>query len=167
MLRNSRRRRKRQSQTPELDITAFLNLMVILVPFLLITAVFSRVTVLDLYLPPDSNAHSMTKNSFQLEIIIRQSDIIVREISSGTKKVFLKSGDTFDYVGLSAFLAEIKEAQPTRKDATILSEPDVEYDTLIQVMDRVRMLEQKSLSGVVMKELFPSISIGDSPGSIK
>ncbi|NIO40724.1 MAG: biopolymer transporter ExbD, partial [Burkholderiales bacterium] len=35
----------------ELDITAFMNLMVVLVPFLLITAVFSRMTVLDLTLP--------------------------------------------------------------------------------------------------------------------
>jgi len=36
---------------PELEITTFLNLMVVLVPFLLITAVFSRITILQLKLP--------------------------------------------------------------------------------------------------------------------
>lgn len=44
-------RRKRMQETVELNITAFMNLMVILVPFLLITAVFSRMTVLELNLP--------------------------------------------------------------------------------------------------------------------
>jgi biopolymer transport protein ExbD len=44
-------RRKYIQETVELNITAFLNLMVILVPFLLVTAVFSRITVLELNLP--------------------------------------------------------------------------------------------------------------------
>ena len=42
MFRNRNRRRGRYNDdTAELNITAFMNLMVILVPFLLITAVFS------------------------------------------------------------------------------------------------------------------------------
>ena len=59
MLRRTRRRRQ-QVKDVDLDITAFLNLMVILVPFLLITAVFSRVTILDLYLPPASDEQAHT-----------------------------------------------------------------------------------------------------------
>jgi biopolymer transport protein ExbD len=48
----SRRLRTRRSKDPaDLDITAFMNLMVVLVPFLLITAVFSRLAVLELNLP--------------------------------------------------------------------------------------------------------------------
>ena len=48
----SRFRRRRRSQDPgDINITAFMNLMVILVPFLLITAVFSRITILELNLP--------------------------------------------------------------------------------------------------------------------
>ena len=43
--------KKRVEAAVELNITAFMNLMVILVPFLLITAVFSRITVLELNLP--------------------------------------------------------------------------------------------------------------------
>ena len=37
--------RRRSAQPTELDMTTFLNLMVVLVPFLLITAVFSRITI--------------------------------------------------------------------------------------------------------------------------
>jgi len=42
MLRSRRGGRRQNDDTAELNITAFMNLMVILVPFLLITAVFSR-----------------------------------------------------------------------------------------------------------------------------
>ncbi|MCH7773164.1 MAG: biopolymer transporter ExbD, partial [Bacteroidetes bacterium] len=48
----SRRLNRRRHPAVELNITAFMNLMVVLVPFLLITAVFTHVTVLDLNLPP-------------------------------------------------------------------------------------------------------------------
>ena len=164
MLRNSRRRRKRQSQEPELDITAFMNLMVILVPFLLITAVFSRITVLDLYLPPDSNDQAMSKNTFQLEVIIRQDSLVVVEKLSRTRKQFPRINQSYDYPALTDLLKAIKEGQPQRTEASILSEPEIEYDTLIQVMDHVRMYEEQGPSGVVMKDLFPAISIGDSPG---
>ena len=44
-MRRMRGRRERNLEAAELNITAFMNLMVILVPFLLITAVFSRVAI--------------------------------------------------------------------------------------------------------------------------
>ena len=46
-----RARRRRKDGDDDINITAFMNLMVILVPFLLITAVFSRLTILELNLP--------------------------------------------------------------------------------------------------------------------
>ena len=48
----SRRIQRRKHPAAELNITAFMNLMVVLVPFLLMTAVFSHITILDLNLPP-------------------------------------------------------------------------------------------------------------------
>ncbi|HSN50904.1 MAG TPA: biopolymer transporter ExbD, partial [Woeseiaceae bacterium] len=51
----SRKSGRRNVETAELNITAFMNLMVILVPFLLITAVFSRLAVLELNLPGSSS----------------------------------------------------------------------------------------------------------------
>ena len=50
----SRKSGRRNVETAELNITAFMNLKVILVPFLLITAVFSRLEVLELNLPGTS-----------------------------------------------------------------------------------------------------------------
>ena len=50
--------RRRSADTPELDMTTFLNLMVVLVPFLLIGAVFSRMTIVELDLPSSAVAGS-------------------------------------------------------------------------------------------------------------
>ncbi len=46
-----RHSRRRSAEAAELDMTTFLNLMVVLVPFLLIGAVFSRITIIELNLP--------------------------------------------------------------------------------------------------------------------
>ena len=54
MIRRRRGGRRHNDDTAELNITAFMNLMVILVPFLLITAVFSRLAILELNLPGSS-----------------------------------------------------------------------------------------------------------------
>jgi len=51
MARAHHYRRRQKEEAPELDMTTFLNLMVVLVPFLLITAVFSRITIVELDLP--------------------------------------------------------------------------------------------------------------------
>ena len=56
-----RYRARAKGDPAQLDITAFMNLMVILVPFLLITAVFSRIAVLDLSLPRAGADKSLAK----------------------------------------------------------------------------------------------------------
>jgi biopolymer transport protein ExbD len=47
--------RRLRKESAHLEITAFINLIVVLVPFLLSTAVFTRLTVLDLSLPAKSS----------------------------------------------------------------------------------------------------------------
>jgi len=158
-----KRIRRRQNITPDLDITAFLNLMVILVPFLLITAVFSRIAVLDLYLPPESKESSVQREKFRLEIILRHDQIAVKEAGSGFSKIIPLRNGEFNYRKLSDYIAMLKLKFPEKRVASILPEPDVPYDVLIQVMDHVRMREVSEKDGSVTQELFPGISIGDAP----
>jgi hypothetical protein len=57
----------------------------------------------------------------------------------------------------------VKSKFPDKTDATILLEPDTPYDTVVQTMDRLRVLEVNAGLNVVQYELFPDISIGDAP----
>jgi biopolymer transport protein ExbD len=163
MLR-SRRSGRRNTATAELNITVFMNLMVILVPFLLITAVFSRVAILELNLPGASDETVMAEDqAFQLEITVRQSRIEVGDRNVGALGIYPNAADGYDYEALSKKLSEIKESYPTKTDASILLEADIPYDTLVQVMDRVRVSETLSNDAVLRTDLYPDISIGDAP----
>jgi biopolymer transport protein ExbD len=141
-----------------------MNLMVILVPFLLITAVFSRLAILELNLPGSSTEPAQQQElTFQLEVIVRQGQIEVGDRNIGALGVYPNTGDGYDYEALSAKLSEIKESYPEKTDAAILLESEIPYDTLVQVMDRVRVEEKIEDQRVLRNDLFPDISIGDAP----
>ena len=161
-----RSRGRRNIETAELNITAFMNLMVILVPFLLITAVFSRLTILELNLPGSSSEPVEPQDqTFQLEIIVRQDKIEVGDRNQGLLGIYPNGEDGYDYVALADKLLELKERYPTKTDASILLEQDIAYDTLVQVMDTVRVAQEiDEDKGVIDRsDLFPNISIGDAP----
>ena len=157
--------RRRNQETADLNITAFMNLMVILVPFLLITAVFSRLAILELNLPGSSTEPvEPQEQTFQLEVIIRKDKIEVGDRNLGLLGVYRNDAEgRYDYDALSAKLSELKNRYPRKTDAAILLEADIEYDTLVQVMDRVRVEERVEDDSIVRNDLFPDISIGDAP----
>jgi len=156
---------RRNVETAELNITAFMNLMVILVPFLLITAVFSRLAILELNLPGSSTEPAdPQEQTFQLEVIIREDKLEVGDRNQGLLGVYPNTAEgEYDYDSLSAKLAELKARYPKKTDAAILLEADIAYDTLVQVMDRVRVEEVLTDDSVRRNDLFPDISIGDAP----
>ena len=166
MIRSRRGGRRHNTETAELNITAFMNLMVILVPFLLITAVFSRLTILELNLPGSSSEPVEPQDqTFQLEIIVRQDKIEVGDRNQGLLGIYPNTDDGYDYASLADKLVQLKERYPSKTDASILLEQDIAYDTLVQVMDTVRVAQEVEEGEVQVKrsDLFPDISIGDAP----
>ena len=166
MIRSRKGGRHHRNDTAELNITAFMNLMVILVPFLLITAVFSRLTILELNLPGSSSEPvDPQEQTFQLEIIVRKDKIEVGDRNQGLLGVYPNTVDGYDYVALAEKLVQLKERYPSKTDASILLEQEIPYDTLVQVMDTVRVAQEVDEDEVQVKrsDLFPDISIGDAP----
>ena len=151
-------------ETVELNITAFMNLMVILVPFLLITAVFSRITVLELNLPSkDAVAKEQEKIDLQLELVLRSDGFEITDATLGRIKYFPRTGEETNWKAFADVLLEIKRRFPEEDSITLLLEPKIDYRTLIQVMDRVRYIDVVNIDQVETIELFPNISIGDAP----
>lgn len=159
--------RRGDKSPPELNITAFLNLMVILVPFLLITAVFSHMSILELNLPPAKKNQPAPdkpkKKEINFELIIRKNSITVADTLGGAIKKFEKSGGEFDMEPITDLLVKIKEKFPDKLNITLLLEKDVKYDVLVQAMDAVRIIKDVEEGVEVKRELFPQISIGDAP----
>ena len=163
---SSRRGGRRNTETAELNITAFMNLMVILVPFLLITAVFSRLAILELNLPGSSTEPVDPQDQvFQLEVIVRQDKIEVGDRNQGLLGIYPNTEDGYDYAAVAEKLVQLKERYPEKTDASILLEQDIAYDTLVQIMDTVRVAQEVDEEEELIERspLFPDISIGDAP----
>jgi len=164
MIRSRRGGHRHHNDAAELNITAFMNLMVILVPFLLITAVFSRLAILELNLPGSSSEPvDPQEQIFQLEVIVRSDKIEVADRNQGLLGVYPNGADGYDFEALGSKLSELKDRYPKKTDASILLEQDIAYDTLVQVMDTVRVAVEVDEDAVVRSDLFPDISIGDAP----
>jgi len=159
-----RLRNRGPKEPPELDITTFLNLMVVLIPFLLISAVFSRVAIMELSVPTGAGGAAAATPNFTIEVIVRKAGL---ELANGSNVVAAlpKKDGQYDMEKLSKMLIRLKSDYPDKEDATVLMEPDIEYDYLIRVMDIVRAAEVKAEDSEEIQrlELFPSISIGDAP----
>ena len=162
MMRRRGSRRRRDDGPPELNVTAFLNLMVVLVPFLLITAVFSRIVILQLILPQGAAADSPDLPEIEIEVLIRDNAL---EIGDGRRVVHRigNKEEGYDFQGLSEILLELKKAYPDKRSATVLVEPEIRYETVVAVMDATRQAEVAQLGGIERVELFPRVSIGDAP----
>jgi biopolymer transport protein ExbD len=162
----SSRRRIHRKKHPavELNITAFMNLMVVLVPFLLMTAVFSHITILDINLPPPgSSADNKQKNPpLELRVTIRSNALILSDNKGGLIKRIPKHGTEHNFALLKQTLKQVKARFPDKKNITILSEAKTPYNDMIQVMDSARSYRTVYEGEMVMAELFPDISIGDA-----
>jgi len=162
-------RKKRSSGPAELDITAFMNLMVILVPFLLISAVFSRITILELDLPaPGSMNQQNNKDEpekLQLEVILRKDVIEIGDRKRGLLKLVEVTPNGSHLQQVSDMLQQIKARLPDKQDITLLLETDIEYERLVEMMDTLRVAQVEQDDEMITAELFPVISIGDAPAS--
>ncbi len=168
MARKRHHYKRRVGATYEIDVTTFLNLMVVLVPFLLITAVFSRLTIVELNLPSAAGGPASAEEGFRVEVIVRLDNI---EITNG-KNVIASIPNVdgeYDLDTLSDFMVELKNEYPAQESASVLMEAMIPYDYLIQVMDIVRAV-QVPVEDAAEEEpqfelvaLFSEISVGDAP----
>jgi biopolymer transport protein ExbD len=160
--------KRRELEETDLDITPFMNLMIVLVPVLLMSMVFGHITILQLNLPDltGSVTQSMEKNR-QLEVVLRKSGFEVYFPSGVLIKTIdgkeTEEGEKLDYETLSLVLQEIKKQVKDKSDVLLLSEADVSYQSLVSTMDTVRGFRTVMATSAVEVELFPEISLGDAP----
>lgn len=178
-----RRKHKLPQEEAELDVTSFMNLMVVLIPFLLATAVFSQVSIQELNMPePGVGGAKPEKEPVTIEVMVRKNAIEVGNGRVITHR-FPKKEDAYDLDSLTARLLGLKKKYPDKEDATVLLEPDIEYNDMIAVMDTVKFYKvENPEAGIEVAAvdanaaagesaamanqsvvLFPDISIGDAP----
>lgn len=160
--------RRLRKESAHLEVTAFINVIVVLVPFLLSTAVFSHLSVLELSLPAqNSGVEQLKVDDLKLEIVIRPDAVEVGDRIGGLIQRIANTPQGYDLATLATLMQQIKAKFPNTKTASVLAQPDTPYDVLVQVMDAVREVRPPGTAAKAPSlELFPDISIGDAPVSV-
>ena len=98
-------------------------------------------------------------------VTVRENGIEVGDRATGLLNRIDKTGDDYHLDQLSAYLVQVKGQFPQKTDATLLLEPDIAYELVVAVMDRMRETERVAEGDgqLVRADLFPEISLGDAP----
>jgi biopolymer transport protein ExbD len=167
MSRRFRNRRKQEEVATDimevLNLTPMMDILTVLVVFLLISAVFMTITIQELSVPTSAGGASGQPN-FAIEVIVRKTGL---QIGNGrsVEAAIPKKNDTYDLELLSKMLVRLKSQYPEKEDATVLMEPDIKYDYLIEIMDAVREADVRTEGSKEVNKivLFPKIALGDAP----
>lgn len=149
-------RRSRPSYILDLNIAPLLSLFVALIPMLLLTAIFQKVGIVNLYLPTLEEALLQentgdTSNNFTLAVSVTTSKLTLMRDQDVLLTEDIRDGLALDR--LAGELIALKDRFPDKRDAVLLLDGEILYETIIDVMDAVR------ISGD--RELFPDISLAD------
>jgi len=163
LARRQQRNHARYRGRNDLNIVPMLDVMVILTFFLIFTAVFSKTSIVEVHLPGPGARAANAVPALELEVIVRRGGIEVADRNIGVLERLPAIAAGQDVVQLSASLERLKERFPDIQSATLLVAEDVDYDTIVQVMDAVRVRQSSEGSQVVRRTLFPQIALGDAP----
>ena len=158
-------RHHKRHREATINLVSMIDMMTILVFFLLVHGGFVRLAVLELNLPTAQSEATAQSEEFQLEVTVRETGIEVGDRATGLLNRIDKTGDDYHLDELSAYLTRVKEQFPQKTEATLLLEPDISYELVVAVMDRLRETERVAENGgqLVRADLFPEISLGDAP----
>jgi len=158
-----RRRHRRLTSSPELDITAFLNLMIVLVPVLLLGMVFSQFRMIELNFPGMDAGQAPEPEEFRLVVTLIPQGIEIADSDRGLIRVLPVGQEGQDFANLRQVLRQIKTRVPDKTDVVLEVGPDIDYQTLVTAMDTVRSYPAVVAASVVEGELFPDVSLMDAP----
>ena len=160
--------KRKRHESEELELTTLLNILVVLVSFLLLSAVFSKITIQELNMPPQASGPAEAgKDALPvvIEVMLRKDGL---EIGNGKEVTdrLPKLDDKYDTAALSQKLKLLKDQNPGKRDVILLVEPDIGYSSMIGVMDALKFVEVRGPregSPPLRITLFPNVTVGDAP----
>ncbi len=137
----------------ELNLIPFIDLLIVNICFLLITAVWTQMSRIEVSQKGKSSA-SEKKEELPPERRVKITILVGEDgytlTAGGERMVISKNGDHYDNKKLASQLRKIKNRLPKKDDLTVAAEDGVKYKHLIRAMD------------VALTENFTKIQVSDS-----
>lgn len=145
-MKRSRRKTYRKLVETELETLPLMGLFVVLIPMLLLSAVFLQVTVIPVPLPEDDAAQVQEAETFSVSVRILDDRFQV-EAKGEPARTIARNGAAL--ATLSQELLAVVSEHPDNHAVTIISEATTRYEDIVDVMDvsREAGLPQVALAG--------------------
>jgi biopolymer transport protein ExbD len=152
------RYRKTVEETRELELIPVMNLFMVLIPFLLMGAAFYHVGVipssLPTHVPTDSDVpRTPTKITANLAVAPDRLELGASSTSLTDEQLAELGGSwpsrdgEYDIAGVQERLIAIKKRYPHSDTMIVLPHEELEYQTLVEILDSTRELKQKGGQG--------------------
>jgi len=177
---SKRKTSTREVLAADVDLTPIMCLFIILVPLLLLSAVFERLAALQVHLPEASTIEETEKTKegptgiVELRLLLKEDGLELegtlshdpsgkeKEVYEDIRYDFPLQGDLYDLEGLQRALRDLKRQYPRHEEIVFLVDDKVSYDVIVQAMDACRQEfvvedgEKRSLP------LFPEIALSEA-----
>jgi len=169
-----RKSRSKPLATQDLDLIPIMNLVTILIPFLLISAQFIHLAVIDTNLPasrPPLEEILSEQEPFRLQVHMEPNRIVFTAMGGdlsadfaglesdasgprveGKDLVVDSSSQGYEWEEFRGAVESIKDKHPEAEDLILIPNDEVRYEEIIQAMDLAR--------GSETQPLFPAVIMG-------
>ncbi len=164
-------RYRRAKEQIGLDLIPVMNLLVVLIPFLLMGASFFHIGIIPVSLPSHVSADPPPEppEEITLNLVIKEEQLELTASSTEVDEARLEQlARSFAYEPgnlrlerVTAYLKELKADFPTSDTMIVLPHPELDYETLVQILDSTREYptdRRDSEGEPVMEPLFPVVT---------
>ena len=170
----------REVLSADVDLTPIMCLFIILVPLLLLSAVFERLASLEVSLPAASTLEETSKADkgptgiVELRLLIGEKALVLEATlshdPSGKEKDTYEDiryeipvkGEAFDLEALRQRLISLKAAYPKQEEIVFVVDDKVSYDMIVHTMDTCREQIYAEDGERKSRPLFPSIALSEA-----
>ncbi len=140
-LRQALGKNRRQSDA-EINVTPVMNIFVILIPFLLLTATFVKIAIINLALPSLEQGQQIDEEALKdltlILISIKPEGFEVKTSEQKFPLIRRKDNGEFDFRSLRKILTELKKKYPQLEDVVISPASEIKYQVIVKVLDNCR-----------------------------
>ncbi len=172
MSRLTARRRSKDEQDTELDMVPIMNMFLVLIPFLLMSATFLHLKAINTSVPvqAERTADATTEPKVEVTLVVEIRDggfhisalsdaLGATELSTLSAKIPRDDEGMYSFAQMADHLATVKDRYPASSTMLVIPEPAVLYGTIIQTMDAARTTDTED-----PQPLFPNVVLSGKVG---
>lgn len=160
---------KRKQEEEEINLTPMMNLFVVLIPFLLTSTAFVKLSVINAAVPTIAESADVEpgQSSKELNVSIRieknsfhlsgSGDNLSNEELASVRTSVKGQAGNLNYEKLTETLMAIKRKFPKGKTALIFPDTAISYEVIVNTMDAARWGKSKPGVGAERQLLYPNV----------